>query len=54
MQTQQQSFEILKTNAHGASIRAVTVYTSERVIELSYQQVLGRWVQYKRIVRTVH
>lgn len=54
MQTQQQTFEAHKMNANGTPVRIVTEYAPERVTELSYQKVSGRWVSYKRVVHAVH
>ena len=43
-----------QVNAHGTKIRQMTVYTSERVTELSYQFVDDAWVPFKRVVHSVH
>ncbi|QFT57109.1 hypothetical protein [Microbulbifer sp. THAF38] len=54
MSTQQNVFSHQQVNAHGTPVRQITVYSPERVTELSYQFVMGQWVQYKRIVHSVH
>lgn len=53
MSSQQCDFK-QQVNAHGTRIRTVTVYSPERVTELSYQLVMNSWVPYKRVVHTVH
>jgi hypothetical protein len=49
----QQNNLIHPVNAHGTTIRTVTVYTPEKVTELSFQRVMDSWVPYKRVVHTV-
>ena len=42
-----------KVNARGKDVRLVTVYSPEKVTELSYQLVNERWIPYKKVVHTV-
>lgn len=52
--TQENVIKHQQVNAHGTPVRQITVYTSERVTELSYQFVMEQWVLYKRVVHSVH
>lgn len=57
MSTQQQSLTHTQAdesvNAHGTTVRQITVCTPDKVTEFFYQKALGVWILFKRIVHTV-
>lgn len=54
MSIQQHTAIKQQVNGHGKQVRQVTVYTPERITELSLQLHSGKWVPYKRVVHSVH